>query len=332
MIDADGYPTLVDFGFAKHCPDKTYTFVGTPNYVCPEIITNAGHNRSVDFWALGVTIYEALTGENPFFFDGMDQASLYHAICEEKYYPLPESSSKTLVDFIEGLLKKNPTDRLGMLARGAYDIFEHPWLEGLDLDRIRSKDWPSPWRPQQPAEDVAMEDGVLQKLGMSIATLALDESVTEKDDLSASIRDPSERDNSVGSLVEGIDTSLHSISEIDESTRSAIDKSTRSAADDGSVSKKAEKKKKKKTKSKRDAGSPRKKSNGDVTSQYQFVTPTRETYFSIRTPNRKKKARDKEESNNRRSALKGKLRNLGIDSDEDLDEFDFLSRTRSPRS
>ena len=99
MIDADGYPVLVDFGFAKHCPDKTYTFVGTPNYVCPEIITNAGHNRSVDFWALGITVYEALTGENPFFFDGMDQGSLYHAICEEKYYPLPESSTKHLVDW-----------------------------------------------------------------------------------------------------------------------------------------------------------------------------------------------------------------------------------------
>ncbi|KAL3920571.1 MAG: hypothetical protein SGILL_003195, partial [Bacillariaceae sp.] len=326
MIDAVGYPVLVDFGFAKHCPEKTYTFVGTPNYVSPEVITNAGHNRSVDYWALGVTVYEALTGENPFFFDGMDQASLYHAICEEKYYPLPESSTKTLLEFVDMLLKKKPTDRLGMLARGVDDIFEHPWLEGLDLDRIRSKEWPSPWMVQHQSEDIAIEDGVLKKLGMSVLPPSLDESTTEKDDLSTSLRDPSERDHSASSIAEGIDASVHSVSEVDDSARSDCNPTSESTK----VQKK--KKKAKSSKKKKVSDSPRKKSTGDVTSQYQFVTPTTETFFSIKTPGRKKKARDLEASNNRRSALKGKLRNLGIDSDEDLDEFDFLSRNRSPRA
>lgn len=45
MIDIDGYEMLVDFGFAKFCPDKTFTFCGTPSYVAPEIIMNSGHNR-----------------------------------------------------------------------------------------------------------------------------------------------------------------------------------------------------------------------------------------------------------------------------------------------
>lgn len=317
MIDADGYPVLVDFGFSKICPDKTYTFVGTPNYVCPEIITNAGHNRSADFWALGVTVYETMTGENPFFFDGMDQASLYLAICEENFYPLPEGTSDTLRDFVERLLKKKSTERLGMLAGGAHDVFEHPWLNGLDLERIRRKEWPSPWKAQQDDSSV-IEEGVLQKLGMSIAAPSLDDSINlhdvQKDEVSISFRDSSERDNSIGSIREEGELSVHSVQEVQSELESQ---------------KKVEKKKKKAKKKKMTTESPRKKTNnGDVTSQYQFVTPTRETYYNIKTPSRSKSVKDKEASNNRRSALKGKLRNLGIDSDEDLDGFDFLSKKK----
>ena len=72
MIGEDGYPIIVDFGFTKYCPsDRTFTFCGTPNYVAPEMIKGTGHGRSVDFWALGVVIYEMVSGENPFYYDGL---------------------------------------------------------------------------------------------------------------------------------------------------------------------------------------------------------------------------------------------------------------------
>ncbi|KAA0717300.1 cGMP-dependent protein kinase 2 [Triplophysa tibetana] len=77
MLDSDGYVKLVDFGFAKKlkCGQKTWTFCGTPEYVAPEIILNRGHGLSVDFWSLGILIFELLTGSPPF--TGSDQMIIY---------------------------------------------------------------------------------------------------------------------------------------------------------------------------------------------------------------------------------------------------------------
>jgi serine/threonine protein kinase len=310
MIDADGYPVLVDFGCSKYCPDKTYTFIGTPNYVAPEIITNAGHNRCVDYWALGVTVYEMMTGENPFFFDGMDQGTLYRAICEEKYYPLSEGKSANSVDFIDRLLEKNPAQRLGMLSKGADDVFEHPWLEGLDLVKIRAKQWNAPRRVPQ-TEDKDSEDIVLEKLGMRICS---DDSIKSRDvrhadDSTASFADPSDRDLSMRSIREEDD--LGSLVEEEVETT------------------KAEKKKKaKNTKKNKNSDCSQKKKITDPASEYQFVTPTTVTYYTIKKPirNLSKRAKDKEESKSRRSVLRGTLRDLGVDSDEDDDFHRYLAQ------
>ena len=171
LIDSDGYPILIDFGFTKYCPEKTvsvsitrsaclvlmiltssslspqYTCCGTPNYVAPEIISNDGHNQAVDWWALGVLLYEMVSGEHPFYVDGMDQIAVFECIALDDYAPIPATPSKGVLDLIEGFLVKDPSQRLGSLSGREKDIIEHPYFSGLDLPNLRSRKVKAPWLP-----------------------------------------------------------------------------------------------------------------------------------------------------------------------------------------
>ncbi|XP_071403289.1 cAMP-dependent protein kinase catalytic subunit PRKX [Centroberyx affinis] len=69
LLDGEGHIRLTDFGFAKKLTDRTWTLCGTPEYLAPEVIQSKGHGRAVDWWALGILIFEMLAGYPPFFDD-----------------------------------------------------------------------------------------------------------------------------------------------------------------------------------------------------------------------------------------------------------------------
>ncbi|XP_017599747.1 PREDICTED: cGMP-dependent protein kinase 2 isoform X2 [Corvus brachyrhynchos] len=143
ILDAEGYIKLVDFGFAKKIGSgqKTWTFCGTPEYVAPEVILSKGHDFSVDFWSLGILVYELLTGSPPF--SGADQMMTYNLILKgiEKL-DFPKIITRRPEDLIRRLCRQNPTERLGNLRNGINDIKKHSCRDRLitaTLTAIRLK-------------------------------------------------------------------------------------------------------------------------------------------------------------------------------------------------
>ncbi|CAH6882835.1 Prkg2 [Phodopus roborovskii] len=137
----------VDFGFAKKIGSgqKTWTFCGTPEYVAPEVILNKGHDFSVDFWSLGILVYELLTGNPPF--SGIDQMMTYNLILKgiEKM-DFPRKITRRPEDLIRRLCRQNPTERLGNLKNGINDIKKHRWLNGFNWEGLKARNLPSPLR------------------------------------------------------------------------------------------------------------------------------------------------------------------------------------------
>jgi serine/threonine protein kinase len=137
------------FGTAKKIGDKTYTFCGTPLYIAPEVILNRGHNAAADIWSLGVLINEMISGDTPFYKDGMDQLDLYRQICSAKFEAHPILQGKNqAVDIINKMLSKVPSQRIGMLKNGQKDIFEHPWFSDINFDQYRTREVKAPWVPK----------------------------------------------------------------------------------------------------------------------------------------------------------------------------------------
>ena len=128
MVDENGYLKLIDFGSAKILHGRTYSLVGTPHYMAPEVISRKGHDAQADLWSLGVMLYEFLCGRLPFGEEETDPFIVFKVVCEEEaLYPgflLENNSCKAL---IQQLLSKNPMDR-GNIE----DVRRHRWLRNFD--------------------------------------------------------------------------------------------------------------------------------------------------------------------------------------------------------
>ena len=103
-----------------------------------------GHNKGVDYWALGVLIYECLVGYEPFYAD--DQTAMFKKICKINF-SIPRSMNKEAADLVEKLLV-GQKKRLGCLANGDKDIRDHPFYKSIDWDDLLNKKITPPWAPK----------------------------------------------------------------------------------------------------------------------------------------------------------------------------------------
>ncbi|XP_071525049.1 atypical protein kinase C isoform X3 [Panulirus ornatus] len=158
LLDHEGHIKLTDYGMCKEGirpGDTTSTFCGTPNYIAPEILQGVEYSFSVDWWALGVLLYEMLAGKSPFDIVGASdnpdcntEDFLFQVILERPIR-IPRSLSVKAASILKGFLNKNPVDRLGCHPEtGFTDIITHPFFKTIIWEMLEQRQVPPPYRPR----------------------------------------------------------------------------------------------------------------------------------------------------------------------------------------
>ncbi|PSR70509.1 hypothetical protein PHLCEN_2v13660 [Hermanssonia centrifuga] len=146
LLDYTGHIALCDFGLCKlnmKDSDTTNTFCGTPEYLAPEILSGQGYNKTIDWWTLGVLLYEMLSGLPPFYDENTDQ--MYQKILQNPLVFGDEIGSQAR-SILTGLLTRDPTQRLGV--NGADEIKKHPFFaKNIDFDKLLAKKIQPPFKP-----------------------------------------------------------------------------------------------------------------------------------------------------------------------------------------
>ncbi|KAK3110823.1 cAMP-dependent protein kinase catalytic subunit [Teratosphaeriaceae sp. CCFEE 6253] len=145
LLDRHGHVKITDFGFAKEVPDITWTLCGTPDYLAPEVVSSKGYNKSVDWWSLGILIFEMLAGFTPFW-DAGSPLKIYENILKGrvKYPPYIHPDAQ---DLLAKLITPDLTKRLGNLHAGSRDVMTHPWFAEVTWERLAKKDIDAPYVP-----------------------------------------------------------------------------------------------------------------------------------------------------------------------------------------
>jgi len=183
LLDANGHIALCDFGLSKANlakDDVTNTFCGTTEYLAPEVLLDeAGYTKMVDFWSLGVLVFEMCCGWSPFYAE--DTQQMYKNIAFGKVRFPRDALSNEGRNFVKGLLNRNPAHRLG--AKGdAEELMAHPFFSDVDWNRLSKKMVSPPFKPKlkgeldtsnfDPEFTNALSDGNASSLNARAAALA----------------------------------------------------------------------------------------------------------------------------------------------------------------
>lgn len=140
LIQQTGHIKITDFGMCKEAiwgAATTTTFCGTPGYLAPEIIQEKSYDASVDWWSLGVLIYEMLVGDSPF--QGDDEDELFEQILKMKVV-YPKRLDTTSCALLDGFLTREPEGRLGCGRDGRSNIMSHAFFAGIDWTKLEKRE------------------------------------------------------------------------------------------------------------------------------------------------------------------------------------------------
>lgn len=147
VLDSQGHVCLTDFGLAKTNVQGAYaasTFCGTPEYLAPEFLMGTGHGKAVDWWSLGILLYEMLCGLPPFYSESVNE--MYELILK-KPLEFPEDVTADARDLCQKLLDRNPETRMKCV-----DAFKaHPFFHDVNWAELYARKIPAPFKPDTDA-------------------------------------------------------------------------------------------------------------------------------------------------------------------------------------
>lgn len=155
LLDVRGWPKLTDFGLAKFTVVKTYTMCGTPGYIAPETLMQSGQSEAVDWWALGVLIYEMMAAHTPFEADGdvlQTFTLIKRGIPRIEWWNWPPNFGSLLPGFLCRLLQPRPNQRLPMLPGGIENLQKHAWFKSTDWEGYTARMLTPPLIPKERTE------------------------------------------------------------------------------------------------------------------------------------------------------------------------------------
>ncbi|KAI8330995.1 kinase-like domain-containing protein [Chlamydoabsidia padenii] len=168
LLDDQMHIKIADFGSAKLLSENTVnqgsgarSFVGTAEFVCPELLRSDPIHKEADWWAFGCVIFQMLSGRSPF------KAATDYLIFQKiknLNYEFPDDFPQVAKDLVQQLLVLDPEQRLGSDARGGVDsIKAHPFFQGTDFDQVFQQ--PAPEKAQQYMEDLKLQQAQQQSNG-----------------------------------------------------------------------------------------------------------------------------------------------------------------------
>jgi len=153
VLDHEGHVQVTDFGLAKKDISNntpTHTFCGTPEYLAPEIIKGKGHAKPVDWWSLGILLYEMLVGLPPFYSENMNE--MYELILKAPL-KFPSFVPDDAISLLNGLLERDESKRLGSSDKDYLEIKEHEFFKDIDWDKLYQRKITPPFIPEAESND-----------------------------------------------------------------------------------------------------------------------------------------------------------------------------------